>query len=256
MIEGRFLASQAAARVVEKTVVKLAAGEAFLVLSGHVELFDGWRRILSTDAVEEPERPRGGTGPDDREDERPLPPLAEGEELVVVARRVSPRTSRSPSRSSRRRRLIAELKRLGIGRPSTYQTVIPLLLSRGWAIEVAPSAKRMPRTSAALPALVPTPAGQDLCDFLAGALPSLVDYQFTASMETALDEIEQGTRRRTEVAASWWARFEQELTVAKQRQPQLPERKDLGPCPNCAKEGRAGRLRLIHGVNSQTREAI
>ncbi len=252
LIEARFLASQAAARVVERTVVKLTAGDARFVLRGQVELFDGWRRVLSTEAVEESERPPNGSGPEDCREEEPLPPLTAGGELMVVGLDVATQVTK-PKPLFTQAGLIAELKRLGIGRPSTYQAVVPLLLSRGWATEVAPVANRASK-SKALASLVPTSGGQDLCDFLLEALPSLVDYQFTAAMEAALDEIEQGAKRRTEVAGSWWARFDQELTIAKQRQPRVAARQDLGACPKCAVEGRAGRLRLIQGVRAQTRK--
>ena len=73
-------------------------------------------------------------------------------------------------------------------------------------------------------------------------------------MEAELDQIEAGKRARLDVATIWWSRFERELVAAKTIKPRLRERKDLGPCPKCAAEGRTGRLRLIQGVNVDTKK--
>jgi DNA topoisomerase I len=249
LIERRFLASQAAARVVERTVASIAGGEIRLIARGQVERFDGWRRVALTDAAEESDAAQSDPGPeDDRDTPTQLPPLVQGQQLEVVRIDVVAQVTK-PKPLFTQAGLIAELKRLGIGRPSTYQSVVPLLLSRGWVHEVAPEARRSRSRTRALPSLVPTPAGQDLCAFLIAALPSLVDYGFTASMEAALDDIEQGAKRPFEVAAAWWAHFHQELATAKSRPSEMPERRDLGPCPKCAAEARSGRLRLIRGVN-------
>ncbi len=254
LIEARFLASQAAARVVEQTAIKLSGVDVHLIARGQVELFDGWRRVLATEATEESDQPGGGgVVDDDRDDAGNLPAVASGEQLSVVRSEVTIQVTK-PKPLFTQASLVAELKRLGIGRPSTYQTVVPLLLSRGWVTEVVPKVRRASAKTKAVPSLVPATAGQDLCTFLLGALPGLVDYRFTASMEKALDEIDQGAKDRIEVARTWWSRFERELAAAKALKPRSAERKDLGPCPKCAAERRAGRLRLIQGVNAETKK--
>jgi DNA topoisomerase-1 len=255
LIESRFLASQAAARVVDHTIVRIR-GEGFaLRAKGQVELFDGWKRVLATPAEEEPVSSAARDRDDGESAEEDLPPLASGEHLEVVGSEITTHVSK-PKPLLTQASLVAELKRLGIGRPSTYQAVVPLVLSRGWATEESPKGKTRAATSGArsLPVLVPTQAGRDLCAFLAEALPSLVDYDFTASMEKALDEIEAGQRTRVDVARGWWSRFEQELLAAKAIAPRLIERKDLGPCPKCTSENRSGHLRLIQGVNPETKK--
>lgn len=256
LVEARFLASQTAARIVEQTTLKLDARDLHLVARGQIELFDGWRRVLSTEAEEEPDRGAAESARgDDQGDEGRLPPLSAGEQLSVIENEVTTQTTK-PKPPFTQASLVAELKRLGIGRPSTYQAVVPLLLSRGWVTEQV--AKRRAKAGAAktraVPPLVPTAPGEDLCDFLVEALPGLVDYDFTASMERALDEIEQGSKERAEVARAWWSRFDQELSSAKTAPPRRLERKDLGPCPKCTTEGRSGRLRLIQGVNVETKK--
>jgi hypothetical protein len=89
---------------------------------------------------------------------------------------------------------------------------------------------------------------------VAEAFPGLVGYAFSATMEAALDEIAGGGRGRLEVAGAWWRRFERELNAAQNLKPRLPERKDLGSCPKCSAEDRPGHLRLIEGINQETKK--
>ena len=174
-----------------------------------------------------------------------MPKLTRGQKLAVLACEVLTITTK-PKPLFTQAALVAELKRLGIGRPSTYPTIVPLLLSRGWVTEKAPT-KKSKAPSAGLSVLIPEPVAFDLADFLVKAFPGLVDSTFTSSLEASLDDIETGKLPRLQVVTEWWHTFEQELLAAKTLQPQRPERKDLGPCPKCLSEGRPGHLRLIQG---------
>lgn len=252
LIEARFLASQAAARVVDQTVVTLQGeGEgATYRARGEVEVFPGWKLVLRTDAEEEDAAP-SASRPEHDDDAAALPALAQGDVVEVLGREIVPQTTR-PKPLFSQASIVAELKRLGIGRPSTYPGVVPLLISRAWVTEETPATPGKRSKKKDLPVLVPTAVGCDLFDFLTEAFPGLVDLRFTATLEQALDEIEAGKRSRVEVAAAWWARFSAELAAAAGLAPRMPQRKDLGPCPKCAGEGRAGRLRLIQGTSAKT----
>jgi DNA topoisomerase IA len=84
-----------------------------------------------------------------------LPALAAGDELEVVSTEITTHKTK-PKPLFTQASLVAELKRLGIGRPSTYQSVVPLLLTRSWATEEAPAANGKSRKkSVRLPVLVP-----------------------------------------------------------------------------------------------------
>lgn len=254
LIEARFLASQAAARIVEQTIVLLQGDSGVYRASGEVELFAGWKRVIATEAAEEENAPTAAEPTEPVADGPPpsLPPVRVGEEIEVVGSEVVAQTTR-PKPLFTQASLVAQLKRLGIGRPSTYPAVVPLLLSRGWVLEDHPDPPpaKSARKKIELPVLVPTDTGVDLADFLIEALPGLVDYEFTASLEEALDEVGAGKRSRAEVARAWWERFQAELTRANALPVRMPEQKDLGPCPKCAREGRGGRLRLIRGVSTK-----
>jgi DNA topoisomerase-1 len=252
LIEARFLASQAAARIVDHTTVDIDAEGVRLEASGQVEVFDGWKRILATNAAEEDvEKPSPGTrGAHEDDVSSSLPALREGEQLIVVSSEIVTNTTK-PQPLFSQAGLVAELKRLGIGRPSTYPSIVPLLLSRGWVTERAPATSKKSKKKDLL-VLCPEPVGIALADFLKEEMPGLVDYAFTAQLEEQLDRIESGEAPRLEVVSSWWTRFEKELRAAKEAKPRLPERKDLGPCPKCVAAGRSGHLRLVKGVSTKT----
>ena len=204
LIETRFLASQAAARVVEETAVRFEAEGATFLAKGQVELFDGWKRIVVSDAEEEADQVTGALPRAEDEDDvdgHNLPTLAAGDELDVLGVEITTHTTK-PRPLFTQASIVAELKRLGIGRPSTYHTVVPLLLGRAWATEQAPTEKETKKKPDNLAVLVPSQVGYDLCDFLCEAFPGLVDYDFTATMETELDQIEAGKRARLDVATS------------------------------------------------------
>lgn len=258
LIELRFLASQAAARRSIKTTIEMD-GEGVWRATGERETFAGWRKVLATDAAEE-DASGGKHAPSAQADEEgegsALPKLNEGQTVEVMGIecfeiKTSPRPLFSQAS------IVAELKRLGIGRPSTYATIIPILMGRNWAEEKPLSEVTGGKAKKKdLPVLVPTSAGNDLFDFLAKALPGLVDLHFTAELEAALDRVGNGKASRLEVGRSWWAQFSDELDKAKQLAATSSERPDLGPCPRCLHAGRAGHLRLITGVNKDDKKAF
>ena len=104
--------------------------------------------------------------------------------------------------------------------------------------------------------MVPTTAGSDLYDFLAKALPGLVDLKFTAELEASLDRVGAGKATRVDVGRGWWSVFAGELETAKGIAATSSERPDLGPCPRCAAAGRNHRLRLISGINKEDKKAF
>ena len=255
VIELRFLASQAAARRVLKTGVELVAQDGGKWrASGERELFAGWKVVFGTDAVEEDSGPKAAK--DDESATDTLPRLTQGQSIEVLEIEcVELKTAPKPLFSQAS--IVAELKRLGIGRPSTYPSIVPLLMTRGWAEEKLPSQLAGGKAKKKeLPVLVPTATGGDLFDFLNKALPGLVDLKFTADLEESLDRIGTGKAKRLEVGRAWWQHFSGELATAKLLAVVSAERPDLGPCPRCAAAGRTNRLRLISGINKEDKKTF
>jgi len=125
---------------------------------------------------------------DDSEDKR-LPPLAEGDELVETALEPEGHSTSPPARYTEAT-LVKALEDRGIGRPSTYAAIMGTILDRGYV-------RRQGQ------ALVPEFLAFAVVNLLEQHFPRLVDYEFTARMEDDLDDIAAGEEARTE----WLRRF-------------------------------------------------
>jgi len=125
--------------------------------------FDGWSAVYPSEVAEEP-----------------LPPLSEGEILKPLRIVIEERKTQPPPRYTEGT-LIKTLEKLGIGRPSTYATIVKTIKERGYVSRSGKSLK-------------PTPIAFEVVDFLMRNFQSLMDYRFTAEMEKALDEVEEGKR--------------------------------------------------------------
>jgi DNA topoisomerase-1 len=126
----------------------------------------------------------------ENEDEQRLPPLAEGE-IVTLAELLPEQHFTQPPPRFTEASLVKALENFGIGRPSTYASIIETLRYRRY---VEMSGK----------AFVPTDIGRIVARFLVRYFPTYVDYGFTAAMEDVLDEISNGGREwRPELERFW-----------------------------------------------------
>jgi DNA topoisomerase-1 len=178
LIWRRTVASQMADARLEATSVrlstKLSDGRiAGFVANGSVYIFLGWKAALE-DVAEEGD---GSSSLDKR-----LPPLAVGQAVQVMELAAKGHTTNPPRRYSQAS-LVGELEKRGIGRPSTYASIITLLEDRGYALRKGS-------------ALVPTFLGIAIVQLLEQHFGALVDYEFTASMEEELDEVSNGREPR------------------------------------------------------------
>jgi DNA topoisomerase-1 len=123
------------------------------------------------------------------EKERTLPPLAEGDALKTVQLTPDSHTTTAPPRYTEAT-LVRALEERGIGRPSTYASILGTILDRGYVRKVGQ-------------ALVPTFLAFAVTNLLEQHFGRLVDYEFTALMEDDLDRIASGNEERT----AWLRRF-------------------------------------------------
>jgi DNA topoisomerase I len=132
-------------------------------------------------------------GRDDEEDgddqETVLPPLAEGDALAVQRLEPTGHQTRPPARFTEAS-LVQRLEELGVGRPSTYASIMSTIQDRGYVFKKGT-------------ALVPSFTAFGVVTLLERHFPHLVDYEFTASMETDLDRIADGDQE----AIPWLAAF-------------------------------------------------
>jgi len=123
------------------------------------------------------------------EEERRLPPLAEGDELSATTLEPESHTTTPPARYTEAT-LVRALEERGIGRPSTYASILGTILDRGYIRKAGQ-------------ALVPTFLAFAVTNLLEQHFGHLVDYEFTAQMEDDLDRIASGDEQRT----AWLRRF-------------------------------------------------
>ena len=121
--------------------------------------------------------------------EKILPPLEEGHSLAVARLEPTGHETRPPSRYTEAS-LVQRLEELGVGRPSTYASIMTTIQDRGYVFKKGS-------------ALVPTFTAFGVVGLLENHFPSLVDYEFTAEMETDLDRIASGD----EESVPWLSKF-------------------------------------------------
>jgi DNA topoisomerase-1 len=212
LIWRRFVASQMTNAVVANSTLLADAGRVGMRQLGESLIFDGWSAVWPLDL-------KGGR----------LEPAREGEPLTFLSARKEQKFTRPPARYSEAT-LIKKLEEDGVGRPSTYATIVDTLYDRGYVEKNED--KR----------LFPTPLGLTVDEFLKkyfdkGSLASIVDTGFTAQMEMELDEIEEDKRRWLDVVGGFWKDFSPIVEAAKDspRIPQ-PEPEPVGEdCPECGK---------------------
>ncbi|HEX6881769.1 MAG TPA: type I DNA topoisomerase [Planctomycetota bacterium] len=150
-------------------------GKAELVARGKTVLFDGFLRAY-VEGTDEPDAPAGG------EEEAVLPDLARGDEARVAEAQPAGHATKPPARYTEAG-LVQKLEELGIGRPSTYASIIGTILDREYVVKRGT-------------ALVPTPLAFAVVNLMTELEPTLIDYSFTAGMEEALDAIARGELKR------------------------------------------------------------
>jgi len=154
-------------------------GNAELMARGKTVLFDGFLRAY-VEGSDEPEV----AGAERKEDEAVLPALTKGDEARVLRAAPASHATKPPSRYTEAG-LVQKLEELGIGRPSTYASIIGTIIDREYAVKRGA-------------ALVPNALAFAIVNLMTELEPSLVDYSFTADMEGQLDAISRGELKRND----------------------------------------------------------
>lgn len=189
LIYERFIASQMSEAKYDSVSVDVGADEYVLKTSGKTLLFKGYTAVYDDTKKEEDEE----TG------NKLLPALSDGEALNLVSLSKEQKFTKPPVRYTEAT-LIKNMEDKGIGRPSTYATIMAKL-----------SDKKREYVRKEKKYLVPNPISYDLIDFLVKYFPNIMDISFTARMETALDDIGEGGRDWHKLIADFYAPFENQL---------------------------------------------
>ena len=227
LIWNRFVACQMLPAVYDQTVVDVQAGRATFRATGSVLKFPGYLAVYGEtlpedEAGAEPEK-EGEDGARDKADDRSLPALEAGQDLRLVRLLPEQHFTQPPPRFNESS-LIKELEEKGIGRPSTYASILSTIQDKGYAEKVERVFK-------------PTHLGLVVTDELVKAFPSELDVAFTAGMEERLDEVEEGTVSWQAVLSEFWERFKVDLAKADEgmRDVKAQQTPTDVPCDKCGK---------------------
>jgi DNA topoisomerase-1 len=227
LIWKRALASQMESAELERTTVDAVSEDRKVTLraTGTVTLFDGFLTLYQE-------------GKDDEADEdgARLPKLAQGDDLDVEKVTPAQHFTEPPPRYSEAS-LVRKLEELGIGRPSTYATILSVLRDRAYV--------RMERNR-----FVPEDKGRIVTTFLKSFFSRYVQYDFTADLEEKLDEVADGGLAWKQLLRDFWRDFSAAIDGAKDLRvsqvitelnetlgphifPSKGEGEDPRRCPNC-----------------------
>jgi len=210
LIRRRTLASQMAPAKLEKTTISISISTAKEVFEakGEVILFDGFLKVYGTN----------------KKEDAILPAMASGDELRLNEVTARQTFARPPARYTEGS-LVKKLEELGIGRPSTYATIIDTIQTRGYVIRGEGEGRErdvivlslnknqvnrevvQEKTGADRGKLVPTPAGELIADFLGDHFEQVVDYDFTADVEEKFDRIASNKMARNDMLNEFYTPF-------------------------------------------------
>jgi DNA topoisomerase-1 len=239
LVWNRFVASQMLPATFDETTVDIAAGDYLFRVKGTVPRFPGWMATYgpqdetpslpdasagaasgpaeSKDEAEtarsqpDGDRPAGAARSDDEEDGASgvLPPLAEGDRLELKLLRPEQKFTQPPPRFTEAT-LVKELEENGIGRPSTYASIISVLQDRDYAIKAEGRFK-------------PTALGLMISDLLTKSFDDIIDVEYTRSLEDDLDKIEQGKTGYAKTLSDFYRKFKKDLARAGKEMQNLKE---------------------------------
>jgi DNA topoisomerase-1 len=220
LIWNRFVASQMPPATFDETIVDIKAADYLFRVKGTVPKFPGWLAAYGQTVEEKPE-----TEKDKDEEESAsgvLPPLAEGDRLELKVLRPEQKFTQPPPRFTEAT-LVKELEENGIGRPSTYASIIGVLQDRDYANKVEGKFR-------------PTALGMIITDLLIKSFDDILDVEYTRSLEEDLDRIEQGKADYKGTLTTFYKKFKKDLAKASKEMQNLKEGiKTEEVCDRCGK---------------------
>ncbi len=219
LIWERFIASQMECAILDTVAIDIENSGAIFKTGGQVVKSDGFMALYDN-------------GDEELTDEEiknmaKLPEVKEGDVLKVVSVDKKQHYTEPPARYTEAS-LIKFLEENGIGRPSTYAPIISIIISRDYV-----------RREGKL--LVGTKLGEITTDFMKEYFPEIVDYEFTAGMESNLDAIENNETTIEDLIGGFYENFDKELkraaeTKSDKRNQKIPAEESDYDCPKCGKK--------------------
>ena len=217
LIWNRFVASQMAPATFDDTTLEVEAGEYLLRTKGSVETFAGWLTLYRS-ATSSPDGAVGDTPPTGAEDPGAadggdgattalLPKLAVGDRLELRKLNPEQKFTQPPPRFSEAT-LVKELEENGIGRPSTYASIIGVLQTREYAEKLEGR-------------FHPTRLGRLVIELLTPSFNDILAVDYTRGLEEQLDKIEAGAADYRTTLGSFYEKFSKDLALAAEVMPNV-----------------------------------
>ena len=267
LIWKRTVASQMVAAEIDRTIITIDmnGGEAQFVATGEVVRFDGFLKLYSesTDDDQSTDATQGL-----------LPALAVGQSLEAQSIVATQRFTQAPTRYNEAL-LVKRLEELGIGRPSTYAPTITTIINRGYVVKQNKEGVKRAYEQLTLDGknikskmlsenigkeksrLAPTDIGMMVNRYLEKSFPTIMDYNFTASVEKQFDEIAEGEMEWTNMIGEFYSAFHPTVEQALETQSEVANyERTLGIDPVSGKEvsariGRYGPMVQIGGNDGE-----
>jgi DNA topoisomerase-1 len=231
LIWNRFVASQMPPATFDETTVDIdakAEGAPLYLfrVKGSVPKFAGWMAVYNQEQAEE----RTGAGPDsvsaeDEEGSSLLPTMAEGDRLEMKELKPEQKFTQPPPRYTEAT-LVKALEENGIGRPSTYASIIGVIQAREYVNKIEGRFK-------------PTVLGRMLVEkLLSPAFDDILEVNYTRELEEDLDKIEEGKEDYESTLSSFYRKFQKDLDTAKKLMPNYKEGVPPDPAVDCDKCGK------------------
>jgi DNA topoisomerase-1 len=230
LIWNRFVASQMPPATFDDTTVDVTAADYLFRVKGSVPKFPGWLAVYNSRAVD-PAEEAMAPGPDaktaeDEEESSVLPPLAKGDALTLRELKPEQKFTQPPPRYTEAT-LVKALEENGIGRPSTYASIISVIQAREYVNKIEGKFK-------------PTFLGSMLVEkLLSPAFDDILDVNYTRELEEDLDKIESGASDYVKTLASFYKKFQKDLKRAEKDMPNMKEGYEPDPPVTCDKCGKA-----------------
>jgi DNA topoisomerase-1 len=230
LIWNRFVASQMNPAIFDDTTVDITAAAYLFRVKGSVPKFAGWTAVYNQEVTDPSTGSGSGPGPDaasadDEEGSGVLPPLNEGDTLDLKELKPEQKFTQPPPRYSEAT-LVKGLEENGIGRPSTYASIISVIQAREYVNKIEGRFK-------------PTVLGRILVDrLLSPAFDDILEVSYTRELEEDLDKIEEGTENYESTLKSFYKKFKKDLESAKKLMPNFKEGVPPEPAVECDKCGK------------------
>ncbi len=213
LIWKRFVASQMAQAIIDQKTILIEASRKYLFsVAGSTVKFQGFMKLYSMErALKEKEI-------------QTLPHVKEGDVLKTIKINPKQHFTKPPPRFSEAS-LVKELEKNGIGRPSTYATILSVIRDKGYVDFI----KRY---------FIPSELGFIVNDLLVTSFPNILDTTFTAQLETSLDDVASGNLDEVQLLTKFYTTFKKSLDMADEHMVNV---KGVGvdtdlKCPECGSQ--------------------